>query len=89
MGFLAGLWVGVGTMSPQMPPDALSLLRSKQSGWSATALGPALARYLDEVRPLLIAAKPPGGVDPTVRPRGARLWLGQGVLPTDLFLQLT
>lgn len=44
-------------------------------------LGPALNRYLAEVRPMLIAAPAPGGGARHAKPAGAWLWVGQGGTP--------
>jgi integrase/recombinase XerD len=48
--------------------------------WPAL-LAPALSRYLDQVRPLLIAARAPGGLAHIPYEPGTRLWVGQGATP--------
>jgi len=45
--------------------------------WPDTLL-PALARYLEQVRPMLISATPTGGNVRRPGEPGARLWVGQG-----------
>lgn len=45
------------------------------------ALQDPLERYLAEVRPLLVAASPPGNVAHRPRAPGASLWVGQGGSP--------
>lgn len=41
-------------------------------------LVPALTRYLDEVRPILLTSEPTGGNRKPAKSPGARLWIGQG-----------
>ena len=44
-------------------------------------LEPALARYITQIRPMLIAARAPGHVALSPRPPGAILWVAQGGTP--------